>query len=413
MRIGVVLVGIVSFVASVYGVVWLVNNSQVAVSSLGSAGAAANGEGDKAADPSAKWAPTNPDVKGRPKINTSADAPQPKAVIDETEFDFDRMELGETRTHAFVIRNEGNATLEVVAGPTTCQCTVGSVGKNKVEPGESTEVTLEWKPTAPTEEFLKGADIWTNDPNNETIKLGLRGIVATRLVLYPSGVWAIPEMREDTPSEITATISSAIEKEFAITGFDCPSEFVSAEALKIEDEKALDSLDALSGYKIHVKVRPEVNVGAFSIPFTIKTDLIAKSGAPIEIPVTIRGSRRGPIRILGTEWVSEFGAISMGAFDAAAGRSVTLKVVVLQPPADGLKVDEAGIVCDPKELRVRLVPDESAKPTTAAARFLLTVEYPPGSPRLSRRNENPGSIKIPTNHPSAGNMEFAVHFAAH
>src|SRR5579859_1602904 len=57
-----------------------------------------------------------------PPVATSG--PQPKAVIDQTEFDFGRMEVGEERQHEFTISNEGQAPLVLKKGKTTCQCTI-------------------------------------------------------------------------------------------------------------------------------------------------------------------------------------------------------------------------------------------------------------------------------------------------
>src|SRR5579872_2905137 len=54
----------------------------------------------------------------------SKTGPYPKAVIEETEFEFGRMEVGEERSHAFIIRNEGEAPLLLKKGKTTCKCTM-------------------------------------------------------------------------------------------------------------------------------------------------------------------------------------------------------------------------------------------------------------------------------------------------
>lgn len=397
MRWGVVLVGFASFLASMFAVVYLLRDGNQATRPL------------VPADMGAHVGVDDDDPKGpqRPKINTDKDAPQPKAVIDETTFAFGGMQLGEERDHTFIIRNEGQAPLAVVVGSTTCQCTVGNVSKDQVAPGESAEVKLTWKPTAETDEFDKGADIWTNDPENETIKLNIKGIVAARLRIYPSFTWSDVQAREGGITEVTGMVVSPISENFAITGFECENSHASAEATKIEDAARLKELEAMSGYMVKVTLQPGMNVGGFSFPLTIKTDLKDTSGVPSDVTVTLRGSRPGPFKIVGTEWFPEIGTIAMGSFDAVVGRSVTVKAVAMQPPPEGLKVDEADIVCDPKELKVRIAPDEN-KPN----RFLLTVEYPPGAPRTVRREEKPARVKVRTNHPKAPEFEFMVYFAA-
>ncbi|HBH52095.1 MAG TPA: hypothetical protein DDY91_09400, partial [Planctomycetaceae bacterium] len=87
--------------------------------------------------------------------------PWPKAVVDQTEFEFGRMEVGEEMTHAFKIRNEGEAPLELAKGNTTCQCTISELENNLIPPGGEASITLRWKPTAQSDAFEKGAEIRT------------------------------------------------------------------------------------------------------------------------------------------------------------------------------------------------------------------------------------------------------------
>lgn len=408
MRGGVVLVGFASFVASMIFVAWLLHEKTpdtLVPPDLGNSESPPDDDGRAPDD--------KKDAKKtaeRPKVNLDKSAPQPKAVIEETIFKFGGMEVGEERSHGFVIRNEGQAPLAVVAGPTTCQCTVGKVGDELIEPGQSTEVKLTWKPTAESEAFDKGADIWTNDPDRQTIKLAIQGIVAMRLKVFPGATWSLAEFKEDGTTQLRGSVVSPILENFAITGFECENKYATAEATKIEDATRLKGLDAISGLDVTVKLRSEIAVGGFNFPLTIKTDQRTLAGDPLDLTVTIVGSRQGPMRILGPEWVPEYGAIAMGSFDVGTGKSVTLKAVALRPPPEGLKVNESDIICDPKELRVKVVPDEKAK---AAGRYLLTVEYPPGSPRVERRQENPARVKFRTNHPQASEMEFIVFFAAY
>ena len=49
-----------------------------------------------------------------PVAAQDADSPAPAAVFDELVHDFGQVSRGEKLTHVFVIRNEGNAPLEVL-----------------------------------------------------------------------------------------------------------------------------------------------------------------------------------------------------------------------------------------------------------------------------------------------------------
>jgi len=99
----------------------------------------------------------NPDLQAAtPKTVRQEPAAAPKAVVAGGQVhDFGVMEADAVGSHVFVLRNEGNAPLEVRQGDATCKCTVGLIGTKsdkekgeqyvEIPPGESTQVTLEWK----------------------------------------------------------------------------------------------------------------------------------------------------------------------------------------------------------------------------------------------------------------------------
>ena len=83
--------------------------------------------------------------------SANSSGPRPAAQIAETTYNFGRVNLGGTGSHAFVIRNAGNAPLLITKGTTSCTCTVSDFegegeGKNSrtVPPGEDVIVRIEW-----------------------------------------------------------------------------------------------------------------------------------------------------------------------------------------------------------------------------------------------------------------------------
>src|SRR5688572_827171 len=67
-----------------------------------------------------------------------ADAAQ--ASIDETTFNFDKMESGTTQRHKFEIKNEGQSPLDLEFVSHTCKCTTVELNGKPVEPGASATV---------------------------------------------------------------------------------------------------------------------------------------------------------------------------------------------------------------------------------------------------------------------------------
>ena len=83
----------------------------------------------------------------------SSSGPWPKAVTQELNYAFGRMQLGTTKSHSFTIRNEGEAELQLTAGTTTCKCTEFDFDPSEdvelksvvVKPGESIDLIIRWK----------------------------------------------------------------------------------------------------------------------------------------------------------------------------------------------------------------------------------------------------------------------------
>jgi hypothetical protein len=391
MRMGVALAGVSALVVSTYLVVVLVSPRPLS------------------SQPSQQPAAADDDTP--PVVARSG--PQPKAVIDQTDFDFGRMEVGEERRHEFTIRNEGRAPLVVKKGTTTCQCTVSDVDTGELAVGATAKITLKWKPTGPAEQFGKGATILTNDPDNQVIHLKILGMVVKRLVTVPGKDWEAPAIAVGEPTVFTGLVISPVVDRFQVVGLSCQSPFVTAECLPIEPEQ-LKSRDGLSGYQIQISISPEIPIGAFSVPLTIKTDLPGRAadgslGDAMQVEVTISGHRRGPLRVIGREWDEDRMAIALGSFDATEGRKLTLLVFVRGAPAEGLKLTEPA-QCNPEALQVKLAPDERA--TGKQSRYLLTLEYPAGSPRVTYLKDHPATVHLHTNHPAANQVDLQVFFSA-
>jgi hypothetical protein len=340
--------------------------------------------------------------------------PYPKAVIKDTEFEFGRMEVGEERVHDFVIHNEGEAPLLLTKGPTTCQCTVSDLETGQIEAGGSARITLKWKPVAQAEQFSKGAEIRTNDPDHRSIQLRVVGIVAPRLLVFPEGTWESPDLLEREPTVVNGSIFSPVADEFHVVSLESGTPLITAESLPM-DKRQLEEKHALSGYSISVSVSPDVPIGPFSFPLKIKTDLPGRKsdgtfGDAMGPEVLITGHRRGPIRIVGgANWDEKSMTVIMGSFDAKAGKKLTLPVFVHGAGAKDFRLLESP-ECDPQALQVTLVPVETSQ--GKQGRFLLTLEYPAGAPRVSHHKENPGKVRLHTNLPGAPEINLSVWLAA-
>ena len=78
-------------------------------------------------------------------------------------YEFGSMAVNEEKKHTFKIRNTGEGPLQLEVGPSTCKCTVGSLSKKNVLPGEEVNVELTWKAKEVSQNFAQSATIWTSD----------------------------------------------------------------------------------------------------------------------------------------------------------------------------------------------------------------------------------------------------------
>jgi hypothetical protein len=397
MRVGVAIASVCAVVISTYFVVLLVSPRKVDVV--------------KSATPKEAEMPPQAGDDFPP---LSKAPPYPKAVIEETEFQFGRMEVGDERVHDFVIRNKGQAPLLITKGPTTCQCTVSDLETGEVAVGSSARISLKWKPTAQAEQFSKGAEIRTNDPDHRSINLRIVGMVAPRLLLFPERTWESPDLLEGEPTVFTGAIFSPVADAFQIVSLECGTPLMTAESLPMNKQQ-LESKHALSGHLIRVSIIPDVPIGPFTFPLKIRTDLPVRKadgtfGEGMETEVLVTGHRRGPIRIVGgPNWDEKSMAVIMGSFDAKSGKKVTLPLFVRGAGAEDLRLIESP-ECDPQALQVTLERDPKSK--GKQSRFLLTVEYPAGAPRTSHRADNPGQVRLRTNLPGAPEITLSVFLAA-
>lgn len=366
-------------------------------------------------------------------VEISPTPPYPKAVIDETMHRFGVMEQYETRDHAFVIRNEGQAPLKLVGtvqgggseykGPNDELVKI-FLSADEISPGKSGTVRLEWKPSMAAERYRHGAQVHTNDPQQQTIDVYINGAVKDKLMQIPFEKWNIEDVRDDRASEITGYLYSPIVKNFNIVSISSTNSLLTAEAKRLSRKEA-ESLEdrsqeglgktmAKSGYAIHVRLMPGLPRGRFELQLEIKTDLRKrKADGTLDTPLThtvyVTGHRNGPIQIFGPEWLEEKSTVVIGRFDSTQGKKVKLNLFVTGDPEEGLKILKAEIV--PKILQVDLQP--AAKMKGKTKQYFLTFTFPPGIPRTLGDDDGLGSIILHTNHPHSQTIGFKLQYRAY
>lgn len=355
-----------------------------------------------------------PHIEAPPVVKTG---PQPKVSVSEVEFQFGAMEVGDSLSHDFVFTNVGEVPLTIRMGETTCQCTYGDLKKGeerKILPGESQNIKLTWKPEGPNEQFSKGADILTDDPVQSKVSLRVVGVVGARIAVFPQGEWLCPDVLDDKPAICVGAVAAGVLEDFKVTSVESRGMPMEFELVPLDLEQ-LRTVQGAFGYQVRLTVKPDMQMGAFVFPVTIKTDVPEKGehaspGKLTEFEVLISGVRRGPIRLAGSDWIEDKMAIRMGSFEVSAGKQVQVPMFIRNAPAEGFQFTKPPETTPP-DLKVELVRDDKADGKTQ--RFVLKVAYPAGAPRVDFRALNPGKIRLFTNHPQSPEIELLVYVATY
>lgn len=70
----------------------------------------------------------------------------PKITVEPKVYDFGDIKFGAIVEHRFKVENIGDKTLEIKRLSTSCACTKARIDKEKLEPGEKTELLVTYDP---------------------------------------------------------------------------------------------------------------------------------------------------------------------------------------------------------------------------------------------------------------------------
>lgn len=358
-----------------------------------------------AASPFVKPVVKPPEVSPVEQVDEKA----PKAEVPETTFKFGSIEKGATRSHVFVVRNVGGSTLNVEVKETTCKCTVGDLTDNDIEPGEYTEVRLEWVAKTDPGPFRHGATLQTNDPSQSHIELNVEGkVVASTTLLRPSEL-IFGTMQPEETKETDLILVSYVDEGLEIVSHDILGEgFKSQVDVRFEalGKEELTISDALSGIRILLTYRANKTIGPVSGQLLLSTNL--KNAEKLNVPMS--SLIVGDISIYGSGWKAKQGLLNMGKIRSAEGKSMRLILAVRGEHSANTEFKVASV--DPPDLKVTF-----GEPRQLKEKLLhvpMTIEVPPGTKPmvlLGPPASSDASIVLETNHPVTPEVKLRVNFA--
>lgn len=391
MRLRTVLGGFVAVILAFASVVWI--NS--------------HGRSEVQIDPAPEDDPSRNTIYGANPFADERPDPPPHGDVDESSYDFDRMALGSSGTHTFVVRNTGEGPLKLAQGPSTCKCTVGKLGQDQVAPGETADIEVTWEPKSLDPAFSQYATIFTSDPENPEFRFTVHGAVVPWAATFPNSTWRSSSVSEVEPTPFEFVVVSQLAESFTITGIETSSDLVEIGTDDItpipEEELELYEL-ARCGYRIRGRLALGFPVGEINEHVTLSTDIEQMP----QIQLVIESRRIGPYQLVGPGWQGSLKLLQMGRFDAEQGKSVKLSFFA-ESNGDDFEITDVRV--EPPVLNVSCEVDSDFESETRR-RIWITVATVPDMTPARFVLEDPVHVVLLTNDPEVPEWGFAVTLQA-
>ncbi|MFH0953396.1 MAG: DUF1573 domain-containing protein [Verrucomicrobiota bacterium] len=186
----------------------------------------------------------------------------PKLVCDEPTYNFGEADNSGSVEHTFILKNEGDVTLEILNIRPACGCTVANISTKSIPPDGAAELSTRLSLQGRTGPQHKSITVESNDPKQQYVTLYLEGNAIAELEVKPRQVTfgRISAAAAVTSAvEITARTTNAIR----ITRLDTPSTNLAAKLETIEEGRR---------YRILVSSVPPLAQGTLRGSVHIETD---------------------------------------------------------------------------------------------------------------------------------------------
>jgi hypothetical protein len=363
---------------------------------------------------------------GSESDSTIVDAP-PRLVVEETMFDFGRMDPFSMGQHTFVVRNAGPGPLRLLDHRSTCSCTIGEFSRRPIAAGESAEIIVRWKTQANDSRFEQSAIIETNDPQHPQLCFTVNGSILVHAGANPPE-FSFPSVRPDSGDSATSIISSQVWSDFSLRNIRSSLEGLTWSVDATTEPERVE-LRSLSAQRLIIELPDSLPQGHFTHWLRFEVAPEDRAAAPLEYELPIRGKVLRRLAVYGPG-IDAFGNVHLGAVDAGRGLKRRLMLKVYDRDVQ-LHVNQ--ITSDPSLLKVTVTPyGESGTPNaqarvdadvdadvdanaeslpTAHGLYLLDIEIPPGSPTCAHQDQSAGIVRIQFDHPRISDLQLRVHFA--
>ncbi len=244
--------------------------------------------------------------------------PAPHLICEAPEYDFGTADNSQSVEHTFVVRNDGDLTLEISQVRPSCGCTVASITERNVAPGAETRITARLSLTGRQGPQHKVMTVESNDPKQPQFILTLKGVAGSALEIQPARLMLVQQAAGSQPTG-AVHVTGLPGTPFHVTAVEANSDRVVATVETVEDGRiyrlniapaqplAPGQLEATVIIRTDHPQRPTVEV---PVVFMAKTDLVvaprelvfpASSTEPITRYIIVRANDNQTFKIANVE----------------------------------------------------------------------------------------------------------------
>ena len=340
-------------------------------------------------------------VKQQVKAETGIDG-LPRAAVPITDHDFGLMDPNTTGVYDFEIKNVGDAPLKLEQGPTSCKCTLSGLSDSELLPGQTGKVRLEWFTGRKVTHFEQTAVIYSNDPTQRHIALGVAGKVKM-LIGFDQEQVVADRLEPGKPLTKEVLLYSQIWTKFEITGLTTALKGVTFAAEPVDSSDAAD-LRPTSIQRITLTIPGSLPQGDFSDTLYFEVQPLDPPGKPQTVPLPLHGNVLKRLAIYG-QGIYGDGVVELGTIPRGIGKTLSLVMKVRDEQTD-LKIGNLSV--KPEFLKARITPHQS---DAAAGLYDLVIEVPSSTAPCTYLGLPSGQITIDFDHPRIDDLKLEVQFA--
>ncbi len=305
-------------------------------------------------------------------------AGKPKATVAEPLKDVGTVPKGEKIVHDFVIKNEGDADLQITNVQPACGCTVAEFDK-VIKPGQTGKVHAVIDSSTFNGPISKGVSVFTNDPDHPQIELTVHAKVEPYISIKPGYARYITVQGEPLEGNIAQTLWAPDGTSWDITGVDSPYPFLTVTYHEAKPEERLPDAKGKQ-WKIEMKLSNQAKVGPLSDYVTVHTSHPKQKIVQIPVSGFVR-----PV-IAATPPTADFGKIETK--DLPLKKALNIRNFATEP----IKVTSVDPSL-PKGIEAKLETLEEGR--EYQVRIVISPDLPKG-PFLGKLVIHTDSPKVPT-----------------